>query len=240
LAAAARHGADLHFEETVLAWKARADGKGVWVKTSRGEYEAGQLVISAGPWAPSLLAECGLPLEVERQVLYWLEPRCGIAGFLPERFPIFVWEMESGVQPYGFPAIDGPDGGVKVAFYRTPVSQMCAPDTVDRIVGAKEIRAMQGAISQLIPDLSGRCKSAATCMYTNTPDKNFIVGRHPWHEQVVIACGFSGHGFKFCSVIGEAVADLIRKNSSGFDLGFFSPSRFSSSGFSAMSYDLSP
>jgi sarcosine oxidase len=225
---AVKRGAELHFEEKVLDWKASPDGAGVTVQTSKGIYEAAQLIISPGPWASQIMADAGLPLTVERRVLYWFEPVGGIEPFLPDHFPIYIWETETGEEKYGFPAIDGPNGGIKVAFHGAPHFSVCTPETIDRTVHPEEIRAMQEAMTPLIPSLTGRCLHTVTCMYTNTPDKNFILARHPRHEQVVIGCGFSGHGFKFASVIGEILADLATRGATDFDITFLQPDRFPS------------
>jgi sarcosine oxidase len=220
---AARRGAELHFEEKVLGWSA-TEGGGVRVETAQGVYEAAQLILSPGPWAPQVLA--GLPCAVERQVLYWLEPATGIEPFLPDRFPIFIWEKENGAQLYGFPALDGPQGGVKVAFHAGPVATPCTPENIERTVSPGEIAELQQSITPLIPSLTGRCVHTVTCMYTNTPDHNFILARHPQYEQVVIGCGFSGHGFKFASVVGEVLADLATTGATAFDIAFLRPERF--------------
>ncbi|HZC85058.1 MAG TPA: N-methyl-L-tryptophan oxidase, partial [Rubrobacter sp.] len=108
-------GADLRFEEPVLSWE--ASGEGVRVETPAGPYEAERLVISPGAWAPQLLADLRIPLEVERQVMYWFEPTSGLEPFLPDRFPIFIWEPDDGNKFYGFPAQDN-DRSVKAAFFR--------------------------------------------------------------------------------------------------------------------------
>jgi sarcosine oxidase len=108
-------GADLRFEETVLSWEASPSG--VRVETPEGSYEAERLVIAPGAWAPRLLEDLALPLEVERQVMYWFEPTGGLGPFLPERFPIFIWEPDDGNMFYGFPAQDD-DRGAKAAFFR--------------------------------------------------------------------------------------------------------------------------
>lgn len=216
---AAALGAELHFQEKMLGWT--AEGERVVVRTDHGRYEAGQIVVSPGPWAPEILGELGLPLQVERQVLYWFEPAGGIAGFLPERFPIFIWQGQDKAQCYGFPALDGPDGGVKVAFYRTPRVETCTPGTIDRDIREAEIADMRRAIAARIPALGGRFLAGATCMYTNTPDKNFIIATHPDCARVHVACGFSGHGYKFCSVVGEIMADLACTGGTRHDIGLF-------------------
>ena len=227
---AVRRGAELHFEEKVIRWAATPNGDGVVVTTTKGTYEASQLIISPGPWAPQVLADCGLPLVVERQVLFWFESAVGTEPFLPDRFPIYIWEAKDELQPYGFPAFDGPNGGVKVALYRAPFSTSCSPENIDRNVNPSEIELMRDTITPLIPALNGRCLNAVTCMYTNTPDKNFVLALHPLHPQVAIGCGFSGHGFKFASVIGEVLADLAVKGTSGFDINFLRINRFRSAG----------
>ena len=166
-----------------------------------------------------------MSLVVERQVLYWFDPVGGIGPFLPDRFPVFIWGTDGGATPYGFPAIDGPQGGVKIAFYRAPAEEVCTPETIDRRIRESEIAQMREAIAERIPALNGRFLAGATCMYTNTPDKNFIITPHPRHPQVSIACGFSGHGFKFCSVVGEILADLADRGETRHDIGLFSLDR---------------
>jgi len=217
-------GAELRFEEKVLGWEPR--GQGVAVRTARGTHEAARLVIAPGAWAPEILADLGLPLQVERQVQYWFAPIGGVEAFLPERFPIFIWDLGDDTTPYGFPALDGQSGGVKVAFYHAPQTELCHPDRINRTVGKAEVVRMQAAIGPRIPALSGRFLHGATCMFTNTPDMNFVVASHPRHPQVSIACGFSGHGFKFCSVIGEILADLATHGTTDRDTGLFSPERW--------------
>ncbi len=225
LEAAARRGAKLLFEEPVLRWQPTPNG-GVTVTTAKATYSASQLVITPGPWAPALLAELGVPFVVERQVLYWFQPPGGVAPFLPERFPIYIWQQPSGATPYGSPAVDGPGGGVKVAFYRKPVAEPCTPDSVDRRIRDDDVADMRMAIREFLPELDGMLVKAVTCLYTLTPDLNFVIGPHPAHPQVQVAAGFSGHGFKFCSVVGEVLADLVTAGCSRHDIGLFGPTRF--------------
>ena len=214
-------GADLHFEEPVLSWE--ASGEGVRVETKEGPYEAERLVISPGPWAAQLLAELGLPLEVERQVMYWFEPKNGREPFLPDRFPIFIWEPDDGNMFYGFPAQDD-DRGVKAAFFRLG-GVPTTPETIDRDVHQGEIDLIRGYLAEHLPELAGRCLDARVCMYTNTPDEHFVISVHPEYDQVTIACGFSGHGYKFCSVVGEILADLATEGSTRHPIDLFSPER---------------
>jgi sarcosine oxidase len=214
-------GADLRFEEPVLSWE--PSGKGVRVETPEGSYEAERLVVTPGAWATQLLADLDLPLEVERQVMYWFEPEGGIEPFLPDRFPIFIWEPDDGNMFYGFPAQDE-DRGVKAAFFRLG-GIPATPETIDREIHEEEIDLIRSYLAEYVPDLAGRCLGARACMYTNTPDQHFVISSHPEHPQVVVACGFSGHGYKFCSVVGEILADLATEGSTRHPINLFSPTR---------------
>ena len=218
---AASLGADLRFEEPVLSWE--ASGEGVRLETRAGSYEAERLVISPGAWASQLLADLRIPLEVERQVMYWFESTSGLEPFRPDRFPIFIWEPDDGNMFYGFPAQDD-DRGIKTAFFRAG-GIPTTPETIDREVYGEEMDFIRGYLAEYVPDLVGRCLDARACMYTNTPDEHFVISEHPDHPQVVIACGFSGHGYKFCSVVGEILADLVTEGTTRHPIDLFSPAR---------------
>lgn len=215
------HGAALHFSEPALDWT--ADTNRVRVTTGRGVYEAERLIIAPGAWAPELLVDLSLPLTVTRQTLYWFDPVGGSAAFAADRFPIYIWEMEHGEQFYGFPAQPGV-AGVKVAFfYKGP---HCDPNTVNRIVGDDEVQAMRETLAARIPTLNGALLDTATCLYTEVPDHHFIVAPHPQHANVIVASPCSGHGYKFCSVIGEILADLVIDGSTRHQISLFDPARF--------------
>jgi sarcosine oxidase len=214
-------GADLRFEEPVVSWEASESG--VRVETPEGSYEAERLVITPGAWAPQVLGDLGLPLEVERQVMYWFEPKNGREPFLPDRFPIFIWEPDDGNWFYGFPVQDD-ERGVKAAFFRAG-GVPTTPETIDREVHDEEIDFIRAYLAEYVPDLAGRCLDARACMYTNTPDLHFVISSHPELEQVAVACGFSGHGYKFCSVVGEILADLATEGYTRHPIDLFSPAR---------------
>lgn len=219
---AAALGADLHFDEPALSWEARGDH--VLVTTARGSYEAGRLIIAPGAWAPQLLRDLQLPLVVERNVLCWFEPRGGVEAFRPGRFPIYIWEVSERVQFYGFPAQDGPPGGVKAALFRAGAHT--TPETIDRSIHPEDVEPLRAILATHIPDLSGPLIEAATCMYTTTPDEHFIVDLHPQHPNVVVASPCSGHGYKFASVIGEILADLATEGATRHPIGLFGLARF--------------
>ncbi|BDM69061.1 N-methyltryptophan oxidase [Streptomyces nigrescens] len=219
---ATRRGADLHYEEPVTRWEPYRDG--VRVHTPENTYTASQLVICPGAWAPRLLDDLGVPFTIERQIMYWFQPHGGTARFDPAHHPIYIWEDATGSQVYGFPAIDGPALGAKVAFFRKGTA--CTPETIDRTVHDHEVAAMADRMSRHIPALPGRFLKAATCMYSNTPDEHFVIARHPAHpDNVTVACGFSGHGFKFVPVVGEILADLALTGTTAHPIELFDPRR---------------
>lgn len=221
---AEKYGAELRFFEQVLSWEAHPSGEGVRVITSNGAYEAGKLVISPGAWSPVILEDLGLPFEVERQVMMWFEPMDGIDPFREGKQPIYIWEAEDEMQIYGFPAHGLASEGAKIAFFR--MGQPCTPETIDRQVHDAEIELMRGYIATRLPQLNGRFLQAKTCMYTNTPDQHFVISTHPRHPQVAVAAGFSGHGFKFASVVGEILADLTMEGKTSHPIDLFRPQRF--------------
>ena len=215
LAAAA--GAELRFDEPVESWEA---GPPARVRTAAGTYEADRLVLTSGAWAPELL-RLDLPLVVERQVMHWVAPAGPIGDY--ERNPVFIFG-DGPDQVYGFPAIDGPGGGVKISFFRA--GEVTTADTVDRAVRPAEVAELRARAAQVLPGLTGPGVAAVVCLYTTTPDHHFVIGRHPKHENVVVACGFSGHGFKFVPVVGEILADLALDGSTRHPIVLFDPMRF--------------
>ncbi|MEU3474874.1 N-methyl-L-tryptophan oxidase [Rhodococcus sp. NPDC006774] len=213
-------GAELRYDEKVLGWE--STDSSVTVTTVAGTYTAGALVISPGAWAPKLLAEIGVPMVVERQVMHWITPQSGEAAFDSSHHPVYICG-DGPDQIYGFPAIDGEGGGVKISFFRAGTP--CDPDTIDRTVHPEEIARLQQRIVTTFPALSGPHQDAKTCMYTTTPDEHFVVAKHPDHANVTVACGFSGHGFKFVPVIGEVLADLAIDGETKHPIALFDPAR---------------
>ncbi len=206
---AGRNGAVLQTDERVEDWSVTSRGR-VVVSTSRAQYECGRLILTPGPWAQSLFKIDWLPLEVEPQVLYWLEPDGGPAPFAPDRFPIYIWDEGQGVLVYGFPADE--QGRVKVAFYRSI---------------RKDEAALRASLEPYLPALArGRIVDSMTCKYTLTPDQHFVIDRHPEYPQVAIASPCSGHGYKFASVVGEILADLAIEGTTRHPIELFAATRF--------------
>lgn len=217
------HGAELHCNEPVISWEARGDA--VTVRTSRGIWSADRLIVAAGPWAPRILRDLGLPLRVTRQVVFWFRPQGGVDAFRPDRLPIYLFESEPAMAVlYGFPLTGGDEEGVKVALHGS--DDVCTPESCDRAIHTVDEKRIRARLATTVPSLAGRLVDAATCLYTMTPDEHFIVGAHPEHANVLVAAGFSGHGFKFAPVIGEALGELAVKGASSVDLSMFAPGRF--------------
>lgn len=216
---AAANGATVHFDEPVLNWQPR--GSGVEVLTATDRYFADRLIISAGPWAASLLADLHLPLTIERQVLCWFEPQSQPELFRPGHFPIYLFQFASRGFFYGFPDLGD---GLKVAIHHG--GQAGPIENVRREVDETDIHAVRQLLQQFLPHADGPLNSATVCLYTNTPDEHFILGPHPVHSQVIIVSPCSGHGFKFSAVIGELVAGMVAGTLSPFDLSLFRPDRF--------------
>lgn len=224
LRTAQRAGAELRFGVRVAGWDVTADGVSVLIDGSR--WRADRLVLATGAWAAGALQEAGspLPLKPVRRVVGFFEPD-DPAMFTPERFPIYVFQQPDGDAIYGFPET-APGRGAKVGLhYRGPDVD---PDTIDRTAAPAELDELRAALTERIPGLAGgRCVDSSVCMYTMTPDEHFVIGRLPGAEdRVVVAAGFSGHGYKFAPVVGEILADLAVDGPTRHPIDFLAPTRF--------------
>lgn len=199
--AARAAGADLREQEPVLDWQ--ADDRGVQVRTASSEHSADMLVITAGPWASHMLGEIGVPLTVMRQTMHWFAPQRPEA-FTPERFPVFMCETPGG-DFYGLPAVAG--RGPKIARHYG-ASEVDSPAMVSRTLSPEDEIPVRNFLDDYLPGCVGSAEAAQVCIYTLTPDRHFVIDRHPRHGNVLLAAGFSGHGFKFAPVVGEILADL--------------------------------
>lgn len=221
---AARLSADLHCNEPVLAFHT-APGS-VTVRTTQATYSAGHLVVAAGAWAPQVLADLGLPLRVTRQVVFWFEPATSLDLFRPERLPVYLFETApDALKLYGFPLTGAEAEGVKVGVHG--VDEVCTPDTASREIRPSDEALIRRRLAASMPALNGRLVHAETCLYTITPDEHFVLGAHPHDPAITLALGFSGHGFKFAPVVGEAIAEMVAQGHTRHDLAMFSPGRFS-------------
>ncbi len=212
------HGADIRARERVLGWEPVGDG--VQVVTDRGRYEASKLVITAGAWLGSLVPSLAGKTRPERQVLGWFQPG-DPARFGPDRFPVFNALFDEG-RYYGLPIWGMP--GLKIGRYHHR-GEIVDPDAMERESTAADEAVLRPAIRRYFPGADGPTMGLATCLFTNTEDEHFLIDTLPEHPQVVVASPCSGHGFKFCSVIGEILADLVIHGQTSFDLSLFRFSR---------------
>ena len=208
-------GADVRFSETVLDWI--PDG-GVRVTTSSDTYGADRLVLAAGAWNGALLPDSVLPLTIERQAVFWLEPEIDASLYDRGRFPIYAYEYRAGNICYGFPRLPR---GVKASVMHDGET-VADPGAVRRTIDAKEVKPLRTALEPILPGLAeARVRESDVCLFTNTPDHDFIIDFHPFFPQVLVSSPCSGHGFKFASAIGEIQADLLMKGKTEFDLSPF-------------------
>ena len=210
--------AEVHTRETVLGWDVFADG--VKVRTDRDTYEAASLVITAGAWADSCcLNSSRLPYR---------SGKCS-AGFnpsapdlfTPARFPVFILQVPKR-NYYGFPVHSVP--GFKIGRHHH-LKESTSAGEVDRMIYSRDEAVLRAAVSRYFPQADGPAMALKTCLYTNNPDEHFLLGTHPEYPQISLAAGFSGHGFKFCSVVGEIMAELAVKGETRHNIHLFNPRR---------------
>jgi sarcosine oxidase len=217
-ALARHHGAVVREQERVVAWD--AGDAGVRVTTDADTYNAAHLILTAGAWTGSLVRRVAPALSPERQVMLWTQP-VRPALFEIGAFPVFYINMTDGPF-YGFPNHD--DRGFKIGRYHHRREQVDA-DTVDRTCHPEDEAALREGIRRYFPDADGPTLAMKACLFTNTSDEHFVIDRLDGRARVSIAAGFSGHGFKFCSVVGEVLADLSLDGGTRHDIGLFSLSR---------------
>ena len=202
---------------------------GVSVSTATTTYTAKKLIITAGAWARKVAPQLAQKLTITRQPLAWVQPK-NWEAFDMKRFPCWLIR-NNGRDFYGFPIVPagqfGGPLGLKLGLHH-PGGETTDPDTVDRTPHVEDEKALIEFLNEFLPEGYQSTLSMKVCMYTKTPDEHFVVDYLPeYGNDVVIATGFSGHGFKFVSVIGEVLADMASTGGSSFDLDFLSLRRFS-------------
>jgi sarcosine oxidase len=213
--AAQAAGADIRARERVLGWEAPGGGA-VEVTTDKGRYAAANLILTAGAWMGELAAPLRTLAVPERQVLAWLQPKRPEL-FAPDRFPVFNLEVEEG-RYYGLPVYQVP--GFKFGRYHHR-GETAPADAIRRDIDAEDERLLRQFGERYFPDGCGASMALRACVFTNTPDEHFIIDRHPEHPQVILASPCSGHGYKFCSVVGEILADLAAEGATRHDISLF-------------------
>lgn len=228
---AADAGAELWFDTVVE--QIELGPAGVHVVAGGEELTAPRAVIATGAWADRLAKLDGYPFAVQRQSVHWLRPSTSVTDFSADKFPVYMWSqpVPAGaalVELYGFPHQPGEEG-VKAALYHDGLHTDVDPDTVDRVIRDCDCQAVRELIAGAIPALAGDCVAGSVCMYPGVPDDDFLLGIHPGSSgRVVLALGFSGHGFKFVPVVGEIIAELVIDGATRHEIGFLSPERYAS------------
>jgi sarcosine oxidase len=212
------HGCKILQKTPVAHWTATP--RGAIVETTAGRFECRHLVITAGAWLPVIAAQLGLPLTIERQVQAWFEPT-DPGAFVVGRMPVFIHFLRDRSY-YGLPHVG--DGAVKVA--RHHGGRITTADDVDRTVSREDEADIRSYLARHLPRADGPLLDAKVCLYTDTPDENFIIDRHPDHENVLVAGGFSGHGFKFSCLVGRILSELVIDGNTPSPIGLFSIARF--------------
>jgi len=208
-------GAEVHAPERVVEW--RSDEQGVSVTTTRGTYRGRKLVVTAGAWARTMVPALHRLAVPERQVLIWAQPRKP-DYFRLGAFPVFNFEAPEG-RFYGFPVYGIP--GFKLGKYHHRGEHVDDPDRMGRECHTEDEEVLREGIRRYFPDADGPTMAMKACMFTNSPDEHFIIDRLPDQPHVAIAAGFSGHGFKFCSVIGEIMTELVVDGDTRLDTSLF-------------------
>lgn len=224
---AIRNGALIHTHEKVFEWK--KEGSGLVVKTNKGIYYSQKLIITAGAWSGKMILALADKIKVTRQYLAWIKPRHPEI-FHPARFPCWmIADDDKRGCYYGFPLLDtkkfGPPEGLKLAHHHP--ATITDPDNVNRQITDEDKINLQYCLDNYLPGVLGKTLQSKVCLYGNSPDEHFIIDHLPGYEGLVsIACGFSGHGFKFVSVVGEILADLATEGKTNLPIGFLNAKRF--------------
>jgi sarcosine oxidase len=213
-------GADLRFQTAMRRWEASEKGTTIVLEDDT-RISARTFVLSLGPWFKQTLDALGVPLRIQRNVQVWFSPNSN--SYDADLFPAFLLDRAGLPAPlYGFPDFGD---GVKAAFHG--FGQLTTADELDREVNmARDVAPIAAALEQWMPGAAAKFREAKPCMYSLTPDGNFVIDRHPQHPNVVLCGGFSGHGFKFAPVIGEIAADLALDGQSRHRIDFLSLKRF--------------
>lgn len=216
-------GASIHTNERMLSYESTAAG--ITVRTERATYRTRKLILTTGSWLTESLQNTPYHdlLRVYRQVQYWFEIQGDYAHYTPDKFPVFIL---SDRDMYGFPAVDGPGGGIKMATetYVNPTS----PQAINRTVSAAETQAMyEQYVAPNFVGIGPKCLKSAVCLYTMTPNGDFIIDRHPIYPDVWLASACSGHGFKHSAAVGQILAELALHGQTEFDIQPFGLTHFS-------------
>lgn len=231
---AKKHGATIHSDEKVIEWSARTpsekeNGNGLSVKTNKKIYQCSKLIITAGAWAGKMIPGFSNKIKVTRQFIAWIKTK-NDTHFTLDNFPCWmIGDDDKHGCYYGFPLLDtkkfGEPAGLKLA-HHFPL-QVTDPDHVNRQTTVEDLENVKYCLDQYLPGVFDSILHTKICLYANSPDENFIIDKLPGYEEnISIACGFSGHGFKFASVVGEILADLAIEGKTDLPIQFLNAKRF--------------
>jgi len=226
-AQAKKHGAIIHSNEKVVEWT--KEGVGIIVKTDKHLYHCNKLIITAGAWAGKMIPGFSSKIKVTRQFIAWIKTKDD-KHFALHNFPCWmIGDADKHGCFYGFPLLDtkkfGEPPGLKLAHHFP--AQVTNPDNVNRQTTEDDLKNIKYCLDKYLPGVFDSVLHTKICLYGNSPDENFIIDKLPGYEEnVSIACGFSGHGFKFASVVGEILADIAIEGKTDLLIDFLNAKRF--------------
>jgi sarcosine oxidase len=231
---AKKNGATIYSDEKVIDWSKctspeKKEGTNIVVKTGKNSYQCKKLIITAGAWAGKMIPGFSNKIKVTRQFVAWIKPK-NDKQFALNNFPCWmIGDVEKHGCYYGFPLLDtkkfGEPAGLKLAHHFP--NGITDPDKVNRQTTENDIENLKYCLNKYLPGIFDSVLSTKICLYANSPDENFIIDKLPGYEEnVSIACGFSGHGFKFASVVGEILADLTMQGKTNHPIEFLKATRF--------------
>lgn len=214
------HGAEMRFGITMTRWEATDFGFEVLFSDGT-RVAAHTLILALGPWFKETLESLGVPIRIQRNVQVWFDSTRN--GYRAPNFPAFLVDRRGLPAPlYGFPDFGH---GVKVAFHGSGAETTA--QEIDRTIDhARDIEPLMRSLEAWMPGAAQSLRHATACMYTMSPDEDFVIDRAPEHPNLIVCGGFSGHGFKFAPVVGEIAAELALNGGTQHDIDFLSLRRF--------------
>ena len=213
------NGSSHNYNEKVIGWEKQS--KFYKVETDKNNYFAEKLIFSSGAWIKNLVPSLKLPVKIERQVLFWFNPIKDKDKFHYSNMPNTGWDLDNGMEFYTQPNIE--NKGFKVAMHHN--GKFISEDDLNRESNADDLSIVKNFLEEYIPLANGKLIDSRVCVYTNTPDLDFIIDFYPNDENLIICSPCSGHGFKFTPAIGEICSELVINNAANYDLSEFSIKR---------------
>ena len=213
------NGSSHNYNEKVIGWEKQS--KLYKVETDKNNYFAEKLIFSSGAWIKNLVPSLKLPVKIERQVLFWFDPIKDKDKFHYSNMPNTGWDLDNGMEFYTQPNIE--NKGFKVAMHHN--GKFISEDDLNRESNADDLSIVKNFLEEYIPLANGKLIDSRVCVYTNTPDLDFIIDFYPNDENLIICSPCSGHGFKFTPAIGEICSELVINNGTNYDLSEFSIKR---------------